>query len=439
MGVVLPFDPAAGIIAPGGPQTRNPRYFAVPQGLLGYWGFDADCAISSTLSADLSGFGHHATLIGSPPLAQGQVGLGLSCNGTNQAASAAIDLSGTNIVTLVGWLNQTTFANADRVAFLYTADFSTNAGAIVVATSSSDFGGGNTMEFGAHGGGGTFNLYGVVQPSAGAWHHYALVISTVQGQQAAYIDGVSKSLSTLLQTGDSSAFANSTLYMMSKAGTSQFDPGILDNLKLYPRKLDPWEVAQDYQAGLAGRRDAGAWLPGECEMPALVDTGGPIPLPVPLTGGARRHARAATYYDRPKRVILPNGERIEIETQEQYFRLMDDLIAGSAPEAIEAVPAPTPGQVKRAKAKVAQAALKLDVPAALIEQRIAEQIATHHVEAEKRAAGYPVTRLSLRAKRLAPTLRDQMEWAEVARLIREAIAAEDDEEDAFMQMVAGLL
>lgn len=311
-GIILPFDDAAGIIAPGGPQTRNPRYFAVPDRLIGYWPFDADCAISSTLSADLSGFGRNATLIGSPPLAEGRVGYGLSCNGTSQAASAAIDLSGTNVVTLCFWLNQTTFANADRLAFLHTADFNANAGAFVVNTSSSDFGGGNTMEFGAHGVGLTFNLYGVVQPSAGAWHHYALVISTVQGAQVAYIDGVSKSLSTLLQSGDSSPLANSTLYMMSKAGASQWNSGILDNVKLYPRKLDPWEVLQDYQAGLAGRRDAGAWLPGECEMPMLLAPRAPTvvttTVPVGSAGGGPSASRQGG-----RRVATMGGRHVSRE------------------------------------------------------------------------------------------------------------------------------
>ena len=165
----------------------------------------------------------------------------------------------------------------------------------------------------------------------------------------------------------------------------------------------------------------------------------PPPPPAAPSGGGGRRKKGLTYYDRLKRVILPNGERVEIATQEEYFRLMDDLIAGTVPEAVEEHPAPSAKQIAKARKKVQQAALKLDVPAALIEQRIAEQIATHRVETEKRIAGYPVTRVTLRTKRLAPTLRDQMEWAEVARLVREAIAAEDDEEEAFMQMVAGLL
>lgn len=166
---------------------------------------------------------------------------------------------------------------------------------------------------------------------------------------------------------------------------------------------------------------------------------GPISPPVVVTkpAGGGHHGHGGARYDRPKRIILPNGEHVIVHTQDEYFRLMDKLIAGLVPEAVEPVPQPSKAQVKRAKAKTAQAALKLEIPAETIEQRIAEQMALSRAAAEAKV--YPVTRVSLRTKRLAPTLQDKMQFAEIARMLREAIQEENDEEEFIVNMVMELI
>ena len=98
-----------------------------------------------------------------------------SFDGSNDTASAKLNLSGSSQLTLEFWLNWTAYANNDRLAFEFTPNFNNNDGGFLVDPNAGELGG----KFGvAIGRGGSRNNAYFARPSAGAWHHYTLVFDT---------------------------------------------------------------------------------------------------------------------------------------------------------------------------------------------------------------------------------------------------------------------
>ncbi len=84
--------------------------------------------------------------------------------------------------------------------------------------------------------GATRNSIFFQRPSAGVWHHYAIVIDTTAASGSEitpYVDGVPVSYQQEGAAGGQGNFANSTLYLMSRAGSSLFGTGTLDQLAIY--------------------------------------------------------------------------------------------------------------------------------------------------------------------------------------------------------------
>jgi PKD repeat protein len=232
--------------------VRGPYNAAVSatSGLIDYWRLGEP---SGTTLADSVG-GHNAT-------AQNGVTLGVaspltldpntaaSFDGSNDSASAALNLSGTNRLTIEFWLNWTTFANDDKLAFEFTPNFNNTNGGFLINPNSSTSGGKFEVALGRNG---TRNNAYFTRPSAGAWHHYAIVLntSTILSAQVitVYVDGkavsVTKGSSGILAGN----FANSTLNFMSRAGSSLFGKGSLDEVSIYEEALTATQIAQHYAA-----------------------------------------------------------------------------------------------------------------------------------------------------------------------------------------------
>ncbi len=78
------------------------------------------------------------------------------------------------------------------------------------------------------------------RPCAGAWHHYAFVLDTQRrgrDQITPYVDGQPVPYTKLNSGTGAGNFANSTLYLMSRAGNSLFGAGDLDEVAIYNRAL----------------------------------------------------------------------------------------------------------------------------------------------------------------------------------------------------------
>jgi PKD repeat protein len=169
-------------------------------------------------------------------------------DGVNDAAKAAIDLSGTHAVTVEFWLKWANYANDDRLAMEFTNNFNENPGGFLVDPNSPQFGG----TFGVGIGQGTSrNTVYFERPTAGEWHHYAFVLDTsapAAQEITPYVDG--KAIA--YEKGDSGTgagnFANSTLNFMSRADNSLFGAGVLDEVAIYRRTLGPTTIADHYNA-----------------------------------------------------------------------------------------------------------------------------------------------------------------------------------------------
>jgi YD repeat-containing protein len=219
-------------------------------GLINYWRLGET---SGTTLADSKGDAD-ATAVGGPEFgAAGHLSgdTAVSFNGTSSAAQANLDLSTTNKLTLEFWLKWDAFANDDDLAFELTPNFNSNAGGFIVDPNAPEEGG----RFGVGiGSGESRNTAYFSRPSAGAWHHYALVMDTTAAagdQVIPYVDGQAVPYVKTKSGTGAGNFANSSLYFMSRAASALFGAGDLDEVALYNRAL-PAATVEDHYFGSVG-------------------------------------------------------------------------------------------------------------------------------------------------------------------------------------------
>jgi YD repeat-containing protein len=173
----------------------------------------------------------------------------VSFDGSNDNAAASLNLSGTQRLTIEFWMNWTAFANDDKLAFEFTSNFNNSNGGFLINPNSSTSGGRFEVALGRNGS--RNNAY-FTRPSAGAWHHYAIVLNTaalLPAQQILiYVDGQSVSITKGSSGIGAGAFANSTLNFMSRNGSSLFGRGSLDEVAIYNQALTATQIAQHYAA-----------------------------------------------------------------------------------------------------------------------------------------------------------------------------------------------
>src|SRR5205085_2130241 len=79
------------------------------------------------------------------------------------------------------------------------------------------------------------------RPSAGVWHHYAFVLDTTASaaqQITPYVDGKAVTYTKLDSGTGAGNFANSSLYLMSRAAAGLYGAGDLDEVAKYEWALD---------------------------------------------------------------------------------------------------------------------------------------------------------------------------------------------------------
>ena len=221
-------------------------------GLTNYWRM-GDSA--GTALVDGKG-GANATLIGTPELGVGGAlpsdsDKSVSFNGAGQAAQVDLNLSSTSKLTLEFWLNWDSFANDDDLAFEFTPNFNNGTGGFLVDPNAPEDGGKFAVGIGH---GSSRNTVYFQRPSAGAWHHYALVMDTTApaaSQILPYVDGEAVPFSKTMSGTGAGNFASSTLYFMSRASSALFGAGDLDEVALYSRALSASTIG-DHFSGTAG-------------------------------------------------------------------------------------------------------------------------------------------------------------------------------------------
>ena len=168
----------------------------------------------------------------------------ISFNGTNDAGQIPMSLSGSKTITVEFWLKWNVYANNDALAMEFTPNFNTNAGGFLVDPNSTY--GQFAVSIGK---GGSRNIATFARPSAGVWHHYAFVLDITQPGGTTitpYVDGQPVSYTAPMSGTGAGNFANSTLYLMSRGGSSLFGAGTLDHVAIYNGALSANQILDHY-------------------------------------------------------------------------------------------------------------------------------------------------------------------------------------------------
>ncbi len=237
-----------------GVSNYSPTVLSTP-GLAHYWRLNET---AGTSFADKVG-GSDATSVGEPTLAvaggiPNDADKAARFDGVNDAASAAVDLSKTHAVTVEFWLRWNAFSGDDRLAMELTKNFNEEAGGFLVDPNAPQLGG--TFGVGLGLGGSRNNVF-FARPSANAWHHYAFVMDSVAPaaqQIIPYVDGKPVTYTKLDSGTGAGNFANSTLYLMSRAANQLWGPGDLDEVAIYDRALDAATIDEHFNSDVANHR-----------------------------------------------------------------------------------------------------------------------------------------------------------------------------------------
>ena len=181
-----------------------------------------------------------------PGAVQEDSGTGIAFNGSSDSGAIPLNLSGTSQVTVEFWLKWNAYANNDSLAMELTPNFNETSGGFLVDPNASQFGGTFGVAIGTSG---TRNSVYFPRPSAGVWHHYAFVLNSAApaaSEITPYVDGEPVSFQQEgVETGPG-PFANSTLYLMSRDGSSLFGAGALQYLAIYNQPLSAATIFQHY-------------------------------------------------------------------------------------------------------------------------------------------------------------------------------------------------
>lgn len=230
------------------PLTFGSAYSLAVQSLspIGYWPLDDPSGTSIAATVGSSG-----TYVNGPILGVGgpssKIATGVQFDGSNDYGTINLDLSAISAVTFSFWLYWDAFVDNDKMAMEHTATWSTNRGILFDPNEASTHGfvcGMGTT------GGTNYRFLTITRPSANAWHHYAFRLDRSAQTVTARVDGSTVS-GTLMTSGTVSGnFVNSTLYLMSRAGTSFYGAGRLAHIAVFSTILSDADCSTLYQAGI---------------------------------------------------------------------------------------------------------------------------------------------------------------------------------------------
>jgi YD repeat-containing protein len=246
-------------VSRGGVSNYGDEVLNTP-GLVDYWRMGES---SGTTLADSAGTNNATTIggvtLGVPGGPAGDPNTAASFDGSNDAASANVNLAGSSKITVEFWLNWTTFANDDRLAMEFTPNYHDNDGGFLIDPDAFQNGGSFAVGIGRNA---SRNTAFFTRPSAGVWHHYAFVLDTTAPaatQITPYVDGQPVSYTKLDNGTGAGNFANSVLYMMSRANNSLFGLGALDEVAIYNRALTAAEIDEHFASYGSNRRPVAAF------------------------------------------------------------------------------------------------------------------------------------------------------------------------------------
>lgn len=171
-------------------------------------------------------------------------------NGTSDYGSVAADLSASGLATVSYFLWWDTNANDDDFAMeLGTPQFVAANGFVIDHNSSTAPG---MVEFGTGVTTGSLRWTdSYARPSAGVWHHYMFAFNRGPTSNLAWVDGIPQSLTAVNHGANSGfgAWGATTLYLMSRTGTTLFGAGRMADLAIWGGVLLGTAEAQSLSAG----------------------------------------------------------------------------------------------------------------------------------------------------------------------------------------------
>lgn len=171
-------------------------------------------------------------------------------DGVDDYASVPINLSSTGVVTLEMWVWWDAYATNDDLLLEFTNNWNSNNGSIIVDMNNST-GGAEAGEISIghrQANGGYRSTFAQSALPAGGWHHLAMVFN-MAGAHTVYVDGAAVTTTNRLSDDNTGlTFANSTLYLMSRAGGDLFGAGKLDEVAVYSYGLTATQVQDHYDA-----------------------------------------------------------------------------------------------------------------------------------------------------------------------------------------------
>src|SRR5271167_1776447 len=220
------------------------------QQLVGYWKFDEGFG---TTAADSSGNGHTATLVNGAIWVPGKIGSAVSEFPTKRqyVSVPAIDLSNTDAVTIALWTNRTYSTSGGHVLFEDSANYNNSTTGFAFFPDDDTCNGIQAALRGNQGS--TASCYS--QPSSGVWHHLAVVFDKSQtggNEVAFYLDGALQTPNwNISASTNTNNFGNHPIYLFSRAGSSEYSSGVVDDLRIYNSALTAAQIQQIYNgAGL---------------------------------------------------------------------------------------------------------------------------------------------------------------------------------------------
>ncbi len=257
-------------VASNGVSNYSPTVMATP-GLAHYWRLNETAGTTFADSAGAS----PATVAGAPTLGvtggvPNDADKAARFKGAPDAASAQVNLSGTQAITVEFWLKWNAYSSDDDLVMEFTNNFNDVAGGFIVDPNAPQLGG--TFGVGI-GQGATRNNVFFTRPTAGAWHHYAFSINTAAPAAEAitpYVDGKAVAYSKL-DSGSGGSFANSTLNFMSRATSGLFGEGDLDDVAIYKRALSSEEIDEHFNSDSGNKRPQASFT-----APPTAQAGSPV-------------------------------------------------------------------------------------------------------------------------------------------------------------------
>lgn len=290
------------------------------KGLAAQYKFDGDAKDATPIST-------HGTVSGAALTTdrKGSANKAYQFDGTDDSiATGTINLASTDKVSIAFWLNWNAYASDDDLAMEFSTNFSSVTNGFIVNPNSSTCSGGFEVSLKGNIG---FNTGCFARPTAAAWHHFVIILDKAQTTNevlSMYIDGVSQSATSRPNTSNNTGnFGSQPLYIMSRANTTLFGAGKMDDVRIYNRAISATDVGvlyETYNAVISvsdlQKQLVGQWsFDGDAKDRTPYSNHGTIVNGAALTTDRLSRASRAYIFDGTNDYIsLPNSAGVDVET-----------------------------------------------------------------------------------------------------------------------------